>query len=292
VTPDEDRATVVALLRRIGLDTAGVAERLEHDWPSRALAEALGETTSLLPEDPAPLLAAARVELARWAAGGLRPVMVRDLDYPDALRAVHDRPPLLFIAGDPSLVSADPGIAIVGTRRPSDSGRARATRIAAELVDAGHVVISGLAVGIDATAHRAALAAGGRTVAVIATGLEHAYPPENVRLQAELARDHAVVSPFWPDTGPSAERFLTRNGVMSGLSRGTVIVEATPRSGTRVQARLALAHGRPVFLLPTLLDQSWARALSRRPGVYVVESAADVIAVVRRTTGPLAGWGG
>jgi DNA processing protein len=80
--------------------------------------------------------------------------------------------------------------------------------------------------------------------------------------------------------------------VMSGLSRGTVIVEATPRSGTRVQARLALAHGRPIFLLPTLLDQSWARALSRRPGVYVVESAADVIAVVRRTTGPLAGWGG
>jgi DNA processing protein len=292
VIADEDRAAVVALLRRIGLDAPGLADRLESDGPASALADTLGATTSLLPEDPAPLLIAARAEITRWVAGGLRLMTVRDAEYPEALRAVHDRPPLLFVAGDPSLVSARPGIAVVGSRHPSDAGRVLAARFAAELVAADLVVVSGLAAGIDATAHRAALAAGGRTVAVIATGLEHAYPPENAQLQAELVRDQAVVSSFWPDAGPSAGRFRARNGVMSGLARGTVIIEATPRSGTRVQARLALAHGRPVFLLPALLDQSWARTLSRRPGVHVVESAAEVIAVVRATTDPLTGLAG
>jgi DNA processing protein len=292
VTVDDDRATVVALLRRVGLDTPGSSARLEHPGPARVLAETLGETTSLLPEDPGPLIAAARAELTRWAADGVQPLTVVDRRYPDALRAVHDRPPLLFVSGDTALVTDSPGIAVVGSRRPSDAGRVAAARLATELVDAGQVVVSGLAAGIDATAHRATLAAGGRTVAVIATGHRHTYPAENASLQQVLARDHAVVSPFWPELGPSAERFRRRNGVMSGLSQGTVIVEATERSGTRVQARLALGHGRPVFLLPTLLAQSWARELARRPGVHVVESVAEVISVLVRAAGPLPGLPG
>ena len=287
-----DNATVVALLRRIGLDAPGIATRLEHESPARVLAEALGETTSLLPEDSGPLLAAARREIAGWAADAIRPLTVVDGRYPDALRAVHDRPPLLFVAGDTGLVSDSPGIAVVGSRRPSDTGRDDATRLATELVGAGHVVVSGLAAGIDETAHRAALAAGGRTVAVIATGHRHAYPAQNAALQQLLARDHAVVSPCWPELGPTAERFRRRNGVMSGLARGTVIVEASERSGTRVQARLALAHGRPVFLLPGLLAQSWGRELARRPGVHVVESAGEVISMLRRAAGPLTGFSG
>ena len=287
VTVDEDRTTVVALLRRVGLDAPGAATRLEDAGPARVLAETLGETTSLLPEDPRPLLAAARAEINRWSAAGVQTLTVADEGYPDALRTVYDRPPLLFVAGDAALVGNVRGIALVGTRRPSDAGREAAARLATELVDAGWVVVSGLAAGVDATAHRAALAAGGRTVAVIATGHEHAYPTANASLQQALSSDHAVVSPFWPELGPTAERFRRRNGVMSGLSRGTVIVEATERSGTRVQARLALAHGRPVFLLPALLSQPWARELSRRPGVHVVESVTEVSAVLRRTAGPL-----
>jgi DNA processing protein len=264
---------VVAALRRVGLDAPDSAARLEYAGPAQMLAETLGETTSLLPVDPGPLLAAARAEISGWVADGVQPLSVVDARYPDALRAVHDRPPLLFIAGDAALVTGSPGIAVVGSRRPTDGGRDAAARLVTEVVDAGGVVISGLAAGIDTTAHRAALAAGGRSVAV-------------------LARDHAVVSPFWPELGPIAERFRRRNGVMSGLSRGTVIVEASARSGTRVQARLALAHGRPVFLFPTLLAQAWARELARRPGVHVVESAAEVISVLGRADGPLTGRAG
>jgi DNA processing protein len=283
---------VVAALRRVGLDAPDSAARLEYAGPAQMLAETLGETTSLLPVDPGPLLAAARAEISGWVADGVQPLSVVDARSPDALRAVHDRPPLLFIAGDAALVTGSPGIAVVGSRRPTDGGRDAAARLVTEVVDAGGVVISGLAAGIDTTAHRAALAAGGRSVAVIATGHGHTYPAENASLQRLLARDHAVVSPFWPELGPIAERFRRRNGVMSGLSRGTVIVEASARSGTRVQARLALAHGRPVFLFPTLLAQAWARELARRPGVHVVESAAEVISVLGRADGPLTGLAG
>lgn len=278
----ERTAAAVALARMTGLEAPGLADRLQDDDPRTGLAEELGAGRSLLPEDPGPLMAEARALIEDWRRRGVRCLTVRDPDYPPALQAVHDRPALLWVAGDPALVGKGaPGIAVVGTRHPTERGRAAAEQIAGDLVDAGITVLSGLATGIDTVAHRAALAAGGRTVAVIGSGHGHAHPPENAELQALLARDHAVVSPFWPDERPAAERFRRRNGVMSGLGAGTVIVEASARSGTRVQARLALAHGRPVFLRRALLAQSWAAELARRPGVHVVDTAAEVLETVR-----------
>ena len=285
----DDLAALVALLRRTGLDAPGVAQRVEDEGVGPTLAGELdgsragAGTPSLFdPDDPAPLIAAAADELERWRADGIRPVGVLDDDYPANLRAVHDRPALIFVAGE-----LGPGderaIAIVGTRHPSDEGRARAAALARDFVASGITVLSGLAAGIDTAAHRAALDAGGRTVAVIGTGHGSAYPPANASLQHRLSQEHAVVSPFWPETPPSPDGFRRRNGVMSGLSRGTVIVEASSRSGTRVQARLALAHGRPVFLLAELLEQEWAAELARRPGVHVVTTAAEVLAAARRT---------
>ncbi len=147
-------------------------------------------------------------------------------------------------------------------------------------------VISGLAAGIDTAAHRAALQAGGRTIAVIGTGLGRAYPPQNADLQREIASTGAVVSQFWPDAGPSRQSFPLRNSVMSGLTLATVIVEAAATSGARVQARLALAHGRPVFLADSLLSQVWARELADRPGTHVFCAPTEITDAIDRLTGP------
>ena len=288
----DQHAALVALARRVGLDSPGLADRVESDGPGLALAAALGAETSLFPDSPEPLLEAAHEAIARWRARGIRPVSVLDDDYPENLRTVHDRPALVFVSG--TLRPPDRrAIAVIGSRQASEPERRAARTLAHDLVAAGHTVVSGLAAGIDAAVHRAALEAGGRTIAVIGTGHEHAYPPENAELQRTLAIDQSVLSPFWPETPPSPDGFRRRNGVMSGISRGTLIVAATQRSGTRVQARLALAHGRPVFLLAPLLTQPWAAELAERPNVHVVESAAEVVAVTERLhdpTPPHAPW--
>jgi DNA processing protein len=236
------------------------------------------------PEEP-PWLDTARADVGGWRARGIRLTTVLDEGYPANLRQVDDRPPLLFIAGD--LERADNrSIAIIGARRASAEGLRLAARFAGELVCNEFTVISGLAAGIDRAAHEAALAHGGRTVAVIGTGLLHrGYPPENAELQRQIAARCAVVSQFWPDSPPTQKTFPMRNAVMSGLSRGSVVIEASERSGARVQARLALAHRRPVFLLARLLGQEWARELARREGVHVVTRAQDVIAEVNAGIG-------
>ena len=132
--------------------------------------------------------------------------------------------------------------------------------------------MSGLAAGIDTAAHRAALDAGGRTIAVIGTGLHHAFPKENAELQDRLGDEHAVISQFWPDQGPSKDTFRMRNALMSGISRATVVVEAAYTSGARMQARVALENQRPVVLLSSLVaEQEWAHEFAERPGVYVAE---------------------
>lgn len=230
------------------------------------------------------LLAAAEVdrawrEIGDWANGGISVLSQFDDGYPANLRGVADHPPLLFISG--ALAAADEmSVAVVGTRRPTARGVATASVIASHLVGSGYTVTSGLATGIDTAAHRAALEAGGRTVAVVGTGLEHCYPRENAALQAEIASRCAVVSRFWPAFHASRRSFPMRNAVMSGMSLATVIVEAGPTSGTRVQARLSLAQARPVVLLAELLEQDWAAELAERPGVYVVSRPAEVTEVI------------
>jgi DNA processing protein len=119
---------------------------------------------------------------------------------------------------------------------------------------------------------------------VIGTGLLHAYPPQNAELQSRIADRCAVVSQFWPEAPPSRRSFPMRNAVMSGMSLGTVIVEAAPTSGARVQARLALAQGRPVFLLESLLDQDWAEELATRSGTHVVKTPQEITATIERLT--------
>jgi DNA processing protein len=262
----------------------------EGERPWQQYAEAIEEAGGAIPilEQEQGLLAQQQLgpvtaEIERWQESGMRMLTVLDGDYPDNLRAVHDRPPLIFVAG--RLAPADArSLAVVGAREASERAVRAAGAVAEHLVRHGYTVISGLAAGIDTAAHTAALAAGGRTVAVIGTGLERSYPPQNAALQRRIAREGAVVSQFWPDAPPSRRSFPMRNAVMSGMSLATVVVEASHTSGSRMQARLALAHGRPVFLRHTLLAQPWARELAARPGTHVVSSPSEITAVIERLT--------
>lgn len=230
-------------------------------------------------------LEAVAAEVAGWQAAGVEPVTVLDRRYPENLRGVHDRPPLVFVAG-----RLEPGdarsAAVVGTRRPSPAGLRAAKAIAEHLVDAGYTVVSGLAAGIDAAAHAAALARDGRTVAVIGTGLSRSYPPQNARLQQRIAAECAVVSQFWPDAPPRRRSFPMRNAVISGMTLATVVVEASRSSGSLMQARLALGQGRPVLLADGLLAQPEATELAARPGAHVVRSADEVTTTIERLTAP------
>ncbi len=232
------------------------------------------------------LIASATADLAGWQERGFRAVTVLDPEYPDNLRGVHDRPPLLFAAG--RLHQRDErSVAVIGTRRASPEGLERAQTFARHLADCGYTVVSGLAAGIDTAVHDAALAARGRTVAVIGTGLAHCYPRQNTALQRRLAADHAVISQFWPDTPPSRRTFPIRNATMSGLALATVVVEAGERSGTRTQARLALNHGRPVFLTAAVTSQPWARQLEHKAGVHAVAYPEEITATLERLISPL-----
>lgn len=278
-----ERAAVLALLRS-GCPWPACAELVESCGSARAalereLLEPSGQASLL--SDAAALVESARAELDGWERSGWSVLTVVDRDYPTNLRHVHDRPPLIFVAG--SLLPADSrATAVIGSRRASQQGLAAAGEIARALVADGHTVVSGLAAGVDTAAHVAALAAGGRTIAVIGTGLARCYPSQNAALQARIAAKGAVVSRFWPDERPSRRSFPLRNAVMSGLARATVVVEASSTSGARVQARLALAHGRPVLLWEPLLAQDWAIELAARPGVHIVQDPAEVAAIVGR----------
>ncbi len=238
--------------------------------------------------DPGPgdLLHQATPDLERWDAAGMRLVTVLEPDYPPNLRAVHDRPPMMFVAG--RLTPADAhGVAVVGARKATYDGARKASAIAEHLVDRGFTVVSGLAAGIDTAAHTAALARGGRTVAVIGTGLARFYPTQNEALQRRIASECAVVSQFWPDAPPTRRSFPMRNAVMSGISLATVVVEASDTSGARMQARLARAQGRPVFLLASLVErQQWARDYAALPGTQVVRSPDELTTVVERLISP------
>jgi DNA processing protein len=229
-------------------------------------------------------MAEAQAEVDGWRAAGIDVLTVLDDGYPDNLRAVHDRPPLVFIAG--RLLPADArSLAVIGSRTATPTGIQTATEIAIDLLRAGYTVVSGLAAGIDTAAHNAALQRGGRTIAVIGTGLERAYPPENAALQAQIAGTGAVVSQFWPDAAPSRRSFPMRNAVMSGLTLGSIVVEASHTSGARLQARLALAHGRLVFLHDTLVKrEQWAREFAARPGTHVFDTADQIIEITERLT--------
>ena len=281
-----ERAAVLALLAQRrdltnrGLPWSRMAGTIEEEGSALALLRKLDEAASdrlFVVDEKKVTLDQLEDQVLAWELEGIGLVTVLDREYPANLRMVYDRPTVLFVRG--ALSDQDErSVAVVGTRRASERGLEEARSIARELVDADYVVVSGLAAGIDTAGQTAALEAGGRTVAVIGTGLRETFPKANAALQARIGREAAVVSQFWPGQGARKWTFPERNAVMSGFARATVVVEASRTSGARMQARLALEHGRPVFLLRSLADEhEWAETYRSYPGVYVVERGREVV---------------
>lgn len=220
---------------------------------------------------------------------GVQVVTVLDPGYPANLRYVYNRPPVLFIRGS-LLPQDDRAFAVVGTRSPSPAGLQQAGELGSGLARHGVTVLSGMARGIDTAAHTAALDAGGRTLAVMGTGINRIYPPENEALARRISGisgNGALVSQFWPDAPPTKFSFPMRNVVMSGMAIGTVVVEASSTSGARMQARIALEHGKRLFLVESLvMQQGWARAYANRPGTVVIKSVDELVRAVRTVDRP------
>ncbi|MFE9925419.1 DNA-processing protein DprA [Streptomyces sp. NPDC005774] len=272
-----DRAALVALLRRDDRSWPELTDQIETVGSAREVLESLLDASgqgALFDTGPAADLDGIAAEIAGWEREGLRLVTILDEDYPLYLRLVHQRPPFLFLRGTP--VEDDLRVAVVGTRTPTPEGIAHARAIAGGLAERGVTVVSGLAAGIDTAAHATALAVGGRTVAVVGTGLRRAYPAQNARLQEEIAERGLLISQFWPDAPPSKVSFPMRNAVMSGYSLATVVIEAAYRSGARMQARLALEHGRRIFLMRSLMIHEWAREYAARPNTTVIDGPDEV----------------
>ena len=217
-------------------------------------------------------------EIQRARAAGIKMIPFSDAAYPASLRAIADPPPLLYVKGE--LRDNDSrAIAIVGSRSASDYGRRIARDLARGLASFGFTVVSGMARGIDGMAHESALQAGGRTLAVLGSGVDRAYPPEHEMLYRRISENGAVISELPMGARPVAFNFPARNRLISGLSLGVVVVEATEKSGSLITASLAAEQGREVFAVPGEAGASRSRGSHRliRQGAKLVETVEDII---------------
>ena len=223
-------------------------------------------------------------ELTRLQRAGVQALTWYDPAYPQFLLTINDPPPVLYVRGELCLEDAW-AIAMVGTRTASVYGREAARVLATDLARAGVTIVSGLARGIDAQAHRAALDAGGRTIAVLGSGLDIIYPGEHRKLAEEIAGHGALVTEYALGTKPEASNFPPRNRIISGLSRGVIIVEAGEQSGALITADFAAEQGREVFAVPGGIFQRGSKGTNRliRDGAQPVLSANDVLEVLNMT---------
>ena len=277
---DRERATLVALMqeRSRAASWPEIVTEIIEAGSARAVWEVRHER-SLFDTDPSALIAEAARQIAGWRTAGLGVHTFRDVSYPAQLREIHQVPPVLFSRG--TLRPGELAVSVVGSRRACSGSLAWASEMSSALVSAGITVVSGLAAGIDTVAHIAALDAGGRTVAVLGTGIHRAYPAVNRDLQERIAEQCLVLSQFWPDAAATKKTFPLRNATMSGYGRATIVVEAGETSGARIQARVGVEHGRPVILRDcVVLANEWAKALQHRPGVHVVSSVDETLDVV------------
>jgi len=226
-------------------------------------------------------------ELERLETTGVRALTWNDAAYPARLKEIYDPPPVLYVRGE--LFEGDEwALAVVGTRRPTPYGRQVAEELSLALAQNGICVVSGLARGIDAIAHRAALETSGRTVAVLACGLDIVYPPEHAKLAREISERGALVSDYPLGTQPRGDYFPRRNRIMSGISLGVLVVEGDVKSGALITARLALEQDREVFAVPGSIFSPQSRGTNSliQEGAKLVQRVEDVLEELNLTMVP------
>lgn len=294
-TTDADRRAWLALRRAAGLS----------DRQLIALSRRLGPATAIVDADQRSLRAAGldeaacrAVRAADWSGADADLAWAETEDaqllawgdpcYPPLLAELADAPALLYLLGDPAALT-EPQVAIVGSRNPTTDGARDAAAFARHLAGVGLTITSGLAEGIDAAAHRGALADGGRTVAVLGTGPDRCYPSQHRELADAIRAQGALVTEFPPGTDARREHFPQRNRLIAGLSVGTLVVEAAQRSGSLITARLAGEQGREVFALPGSIHNPLARGCHQliRQGAKLVETADDLLVELAEQLLPL-----
>jgi DNA processing protein len=287
----------IALLSIPGIGRGRLARLVSHfGSPSQALAasfEALAAVPGLSdvlagaikekfdPEE-------AKKNAARIAQLGWAVLFPDSPEYPPLLAQIDDRPPLLFRSGEP-VSTADKLIGIVGTRHATEWGRRFTGRLAAELTQAGVTVVSGMAEGIDAAAHRGALETGGKTIAVWGTPLDQAYPPSNRELAVQIQKQGAVYSEYWPGVVTNPSNFPERNRIISGMSEGVIVIEAGLKSGALITAQFALDQGRELFAVPGRPDAERAVGANNliKQGAKLLTCTKDVFDEIPRLSGEL-----
>jgi len=287
-TPSKsDYASWIALSRVKGLGCVTFKKLAAHFGDPTCAFTASAEELAEIPELDQDVVQAFRNfsawaevedELGRVMNAGISIIRFNDPNYPPRLRTIADPPPFLYVKGE-IRETDEKAIAIVGSRSFSEYGRRVACDLSRNLVSLGFTVVSGMARGIDGTAHEAAIDAGGRTIAVLGSGVDVAYPFEHEGLYRRISDSGAVISEFPLGTRPLAFNFPARNRLISGLSLGVVVVEATERSGSLITAALALEQGREVFAVPGQVGTSRSRGTHRliRQGAKLVENVEDIV---------------
>ncbi|MBS4030620.1 MAG: DNA-processing protein DprA [Clostridiales bacterium] len=247
---------------------ASEEELFASGLPARAVNAVLQDRKTINPER----------EWERLESLGIQVVTLADGNYPTLLSQIYDPPVVLFYRGELN-ITGEPGLAVVGSRKATEYGKTVANKLAFDLAGAGVAVISGMARGIDTSAHFGALQAGGKTVAVLGCGLDICYPPENRKLRDDIVRSGLLLSEFPPGTMPKPHHFPMRNRIISGLSLATIVVEAAEKSGALITADCALEQGRDVFAVPGSINSPNSRGCHKliKEGAAMVEHAADIL---------------
>jgi len=280
-----EQTVTLSCLRR-GQDTKAarlLTQLVGGQPPSATTVDRLFDALGTAPSERARLLAAARyyarqaIEAAR--AKRIATVPYFDAGYPALLRLIPDPPVVLWTVGDLTGAAAAPAAAIVGSRAASPAGLEVARRLASDLAEAGLTIVSGMARGVDAAAHRGSLDAGGKTIAVLGCGVDVIYPPEHAELAERVRNSGAVVSELLPGTVPLPYNFPLRNRIISGLSTAVIVIEASEKSGSLITARAALEQNRNVLAVPGSVASGRSRGCHAliKDGARLVETVEDVL---------------